>query len=138
MKNEKIHCIYGIKDLRNNKVIYIGQTRNFKQRNHDHFARKKCPIDKYIFEQGRENFEMYILKKLSDDISKEDILKMEDDYIKNYNTIESGLNKRRSGNITKDYNKYHREYNKSEKWKEYKREYNLIYRLKKKQEKQNE
>jgi len=50
---DKKKCIYAIKDKRNDKVIYIGQTKDFEQRKIGHFSGKIIPIDKYILEQGR-------------------------------------------------------------------------------------
>ena len=55
---EKITAIYYIKDLRTDKIIYIGQTINYKKRKAYHFCSIKQPIDKYMFEEGRENFIM--------------------------------------------------------------------------------
>lgn len=141
----KIKCIYAIKDKRLDKVLYIGQTKDFKQRKSRHFVGKSTPIDNYMYEQGRDIFEMLILEELSDNISIEELRNKENEYILKYNTIENGLNKWRSGNISFDkreynreyYREYNREYRKSEKFKEYNREYQRKLRLKKKQEKLN-
>lgn len=38
---DKIKCLYYIKDIRTDKIIYIGQTENYKQRKYCHFGHKK-------------------------------------------------------------------------------------------------
>ena len=126
----KICCIYAIKDKRSDKVIYIGQTKDFNHRKSNHFAESNAPIDKYMFEQGRNNFEMYVLEELSDTISIEEMRNKEQYYIEKYNTIETGLNKWRSGNYSKGdkIKEYNNEYYKSDKWVEYNREYQREYR----------
>ena len=63
MEQEKIKCIYYIKDNRTDKIIYIGQTKDFKQRRNMHFySKNNQPVDKYMFEEGRENFSMNIFE----------------------------------------------------------------------------
>lgn len=137
---DKIKCIYGIKDKRDDKVIYIGQTGNFIKRKKSHFSDKRRSVAKYMFEQGRDNFEMFILEELNEDISKEEMRNKEQFYIEKYNTLEVGLNKNRSGNIyindTKEYrkiqmkerydsgkmNQYYKMRNQTEKWKQYNKE----------------
>lgn len=69
--------VYCIKD-ENNKVIYIGQTKNFQRRKWEHVYRKHIPKT-YSFE---------ILEMCNDN---EAVIK-EAYYIKQYNTIENGLN----------------------------------------------
>lgn len=133
----KIKCIYSIKDLRNDSVIYIGQTVNYNHRKTNHFHTIGTPVDKYMFDEGRENFEMYILQKFDEDISKEEMRNKENYYIEMFDTIENGFNKRRSGNIfCKDNNEYYKEYQKSDKMREHRRKYLRQWRLKKKQEKE--
>lgn len=150
-----MYCIYKITDLRSDEVIYIGKTKDFNSRRSFHFTQSKCPVQKYMLDEGREHFEM---TKLVDDIETNDeAVKLEDQYIVELKPL---MNKHRSGNIKKDdpkeyrrnyyreYNKsekqkeykreYKRQYNKSEKQKEYMREYNRQYRLKKKLEKKNQ
>lgn len=89
----KVKCIYAIKDKRSDKVIYVGQTKNFKQRKYYHFNTVQRPIQQYIFEQGRVNFEMFILEKLNEDITREEMIIKEQFYIDKYNTVEEGLNR---------------------------------------------
>lgn len=115
---EKIKCVYYIRDVRNNKIIYIGKTINFENRKKCHFSDKRNSIDKYMFEEGRENFEILPF----DDIdyintSDDELLKKENELILYYDTINKGFNKRRSGNIFKDnpreyYKEYYKVYNK--------------------------
>lgn len=149
----KIKCIYAIKDKRNDKVVYIGQTKDFKQRKQQHFSNKKRNISKYMLENGKDNFDMIIIEEFSENISIDEMRNKEQEYIEKYNTIEDGFNERRSGNkksqeqFRREYVKeYNREYKKSEKYKEYRksekykeihRESNRKWTLKKKQESQD-
>ena len=129
---EKIKAIYYLKDLRTDKIIYIGQTKDFKERKRAHFRAKKCPIDKHMFEEGRENFSMNIFKDIDYlNITYEELKTKENELIKCYDTINNGWNKNRSGLISNNTKEYQREYSKTEKYKEYKKQ----YRLKKKLEK---
>lgn len=142
---DKIKCIYAIKDKRNNKVIYIGQTVNFKRRRTEHFCRNIQPIDLYMFEQDRNNFEMNILEEIYENISKEDLQNKEQEYIEHYNTTETGFNRNKSGNC-KDMKKWYQDYHKTDKYKQYQlnffgsekyKDYKRQYRLKKKLESQD-
>ena len=157
---EKITAIYYIKDLRTDKIIYIGQTRNFEGRKKHHFYDKERPIDKYMYEEGRENFSMEIFNIDCIDMTEDERIQKEDELILQYDTINKGFNMCRSGLITKTLNynnikskrfhhtekykeylqiyeqtekrkQYLKEYYKTEKYKEHKKQ----YRLKKKQEK---
>ena len=143
MDKEKIKCIYYIKDLRTDKIIYIGQTINFDGRKQHHFSHKKQPIDMFMFENGRENFSMEKFDIDYTNITYEEIKKKEDELILQYDTINNGLNKYRSGFVSEDkeyqreykkeYDKEYRktekykEYRKTEKYKEYQREYKKEY-----------
>ena len=104
---EKTKCIYAIKDKRNDKVIYIGETVNFQSRKQHHLRDKERPIDYYMYVQGRDNFKISVLEELNEDLSKEEMKNKEQYYIDKFDTYNNGLNKRKSGNIskTKDYNK---------------------------------
>ena len=142
MEQEKIKAIYYIKDLRTDKIIYIGQTINFQKRKRSHFSHKEQPIDKYMYEEGRDNFLMEIFNNVDcANMTEDEILNKEDELILYYDTINNGLNKLRSGLITKEdgyekykrakyckehrehVNEYNRKYSKSEKRKEYNKEY---------------
>ena len=107
---DKIQALYYIKDLRDDNIIYVGKTRDFERRKNQHFGnKKKQPIDLYMFEQGRYNFEM--LPFTDDDYSiktDEELVKAEDKKILELQPL---MNIRRSGLIVnKDPKKYHREY----------------------------
>lgn len=134
----KIKCIYAIKDKRNDKVIYIGETVNYNHRKTNHFNTIGTPVDKYMFDEGRDNFVMYILEELNEDISKEEMRNKEKDYIEKYKTFEEGFNNRHSGNIfCNNPGEYYKDYQKSDKMREHRRNYLRQYRLKKKQESQD-
>lgn len=139
---EKIKAIYYIKDLRTDKIIYIGKTKDFKRRKYEHFGHTRKPVQKYMSDEGRENFFMFPFEDIDcTNMSDEEMLNKEDELILYYDTINNGLNRHRSGLITRedDYEKYkrtkyykeHREhvneymkdYHKSEKWKEYFKKY---------------
>lgn len=144
---DKIKCIYAIKDKRNDKVIYVGFTKNFKERKHRHFTDKKLHIDNYMFDEGRNNFLMIIIEEFNEDISKDDMKMKEQNYIEKFNTIKTGFNKRNSGNknfqeqhqkeYRREYKKtekskeYHKEYYRKDYWKEYQRQYYLKNKINK-------
>ena len=139
--DDKIKCLYYIKDSRTDKIIYIGQTENYKQRKYCHFGHKKKPVDKYMYEEGRENF---IMEKFDIDcanMSNDERKRKEDELILQYDTINNGMNKIRSGLISKNdnyesfkhkrtyrnniehYREYHKQYKNTEKYKEYQKDY---------------
>ena len=157
---DKIKCLYYIKDIRTDKIIYIGQTENYKRRKYHHFGQKERPVDKYIYEQGRENFTMERFDIDCSNMSDNERKQKEDELIITYDTINNGFNKNRSGMIsnnieyykeylknyyknTEYYKEYLKKYQKTEHYKEYKKQYQKDYyqkhkekyRLKKKQEK---
>lgn len=119
MEKEKKYCVYKILDLRTDEIIYIGKSCDFKMRKSAHFTHDKRPIDKYMFDEGRHNFEMSIIQ---DNIETNDeAVKIEDNYILEYQPF---MNKQRSGNISKDLKEYHN----TDKWREHHREYLRDYR----------
>jgi len=118
---DKIQTLYYIKDLRDDNIIYVGKTKDFKERKRDHFKDNRSYIDLYMFEQGRDNFEM--LPFTDNDYSiktDEELLKAEDKKILELQPL---MNIRRSGLISKDIKEYNKEYHKTEKYKEYNKEY---------------
>ena len=121
---EKITAIYYIKDLRTDKIIYIGQTKNFIHRKYDHFGSKdNQPIDLYMYNEGRENF---IMEKFDIDctnMTEEERKQKEDELILQYDTLNNGFNILRSGNITKNMNDYLKDYRNTEKYKQYNKQY---------------
>ena len=120
---EKIKAIYYIKDLRNDKIIYIGQTIDYEYRKKYHFYNKTTPIDLYMFKEGRNNF---LIEMFTDidciNLSNEERKVKEDELIVYYNTINDGFNKQRSGNSFNK-NEYEKNYQKSEKWKKHLQNY---------------
>ena len=146
---DKIKCLYYIKDIRTDEIIYIGKTKDFEERKHGHFTLKRNPIDKYMYEEGRKNFSMENFTYIDcTNMTDDEILNKEDELILYYDTINNGFNKYRSGAISNDMreykkNYYMREYHKITEYqkqyyqehKEKYREYLRQWRIKKKQEK---
>jgi hypothetical protein len=131
---EKIKALYYIKDNRTDKIIYIGQTKDFKNRKIQHFSSKVKPVDKYMFDEGRDNFEMNIFNDIDcSNLSDEEMLKKEDELIVYYDTIKSGWNKLRSGlrwddDFWKEYrNEYFKEYRQTEEYKKHQKYYKELY-----------
>ena len=104
---DKIKGLYFIKDLRTDKVIYIGQTSDFEGRKKQHFYNKISHIDKYMYEEGRDNFSMKMFSDIDcTNMTDEERRIKEDELILQYDTIDNGFNKRRSGLISIDKIKY--------------------------------
>ncbi len=95
--------IYGIKDLRTDQIIYIGQTKQFTERKRHHFKDNTQVVDKYITSEGPENFDMFIIEEISDPNIV--ILSRENYYINLYNTIDFGFNKHLSGGLQSKFKK---------------------------------
>lgn len=127
--DDKIKCLYYIKDSRTDEVIYIGQTKDFKERKHGHFTLKRNPIDKYMYEEGRKNFSMEIFTYIDcTNMTDDEILNKEDELILYYDTINNGFNKYRSGAISNDMREYKKNYMREyHKDKEYQKEYHSEY-----------
>lgn len=124
---EKIKCLYYIKDLRTDKIIYIGQTTDFKNRVHAHHYDKRRSIDSYMINEGKDNFSIEPFDIDVSDYTEEEMINKEDELIVFYNTIEEGLNQYRSGNFKHNKKEYHnesmRKYSKTEKYKEWRKNY---------------
>lgn len=132
-----IICIYCIKDKRTNKIIYIGKTQNFKQRYSEHFRKSVTPIDKFMLDNNRDNFEMFPIKIF--DKLPNNFHEYEQKFIDKYDTINNGLNivpakglartspYRHKYITTPEYRKknnaYMKKYRQTEKYKQYTREY---------------
>lgn len=101
--------IYAIKDIRTDKVIYIGQTKQFERRKQHHWRDNIQHVDRYITEEGTNNFDMYVLEEINDPNVK--ILELENHYIQLYNTIEEGFNRHLSGGSQSKYKKDQRHTN---------------------------
>lgn len=127
-------CIYGIKDLRSDKIIYIGKTVNFKHRMQQHFTpstAKKHESAKILQEIGKDNLDYELLEIFDNDtVDDTELRKLEDLYILKYDTINNGLNKYRSGLIEKTdiktYNKIYKSEHK-EHYKEWGKKYMKQY-----------
>lgn len=106
MMDDKIKCLYYIKDIRTDKIIYIGYTTDYVLRKYEHFGRKKQKIDLYMFNEGRDNFLMEIFTNIDFSVmTEDDFKKKEQELIEYYDTINNGYNKHRSGNIANITNK---------------------------------
>lgn len=88
--------IYGIKYIPTDKIIYIGQTiQSGKKRWYDHIrqALRKEKTDKlhtFMKQEGVENFEFIIL--FENECSKEELNKLEELYIQQFDTYKNGYN----------------------------------------------
>lgn len=101
---ESIICIYGIKDLRTDKIIYIGQTKNLQHRIWDYTCKSHMNrhfVSKYLHENGLNNFEFVIIKQF-DEYDKVQLVKEEDKFILEYNSINNGINQIRSAKFLKN------------------------------------
>lgn len=76
--------IYIIKNLINGK-FYIGESLNIKKRIYQHIRSKTQPIHKAIQKYGLENFEIEI--RYFENLSKSDLLDLEEQLIIEYNSI---------------------------------------------------
>ncbi|MDW8743176.1 GIY-YIG nuclease family protein [Streptococcus suis] len=93
--------IYGIKNKKTQKVIYVGCTTNLSNRKGTHFylrkdKAKQQPIQVFINENGgTSNFELVVLEsKIIKSISE--LYELEAFYISKFDTYNFGLNARRS------------------------------------------
>lgn len=101
---EPIICIYGIKDLRTDKIIYIGQTKNFQHRIWDYTSKSHMSrhfVSKYLHENDLNNFEFVIIKQF-DEYDKVQLVKDEDKFILEYDTINNGINQIRSAKFLRN------------------------------------
>lgn len=102
MSKQKINCVYGIKNKKDNQYIYVGSTTYFHKRKRIHKSycnninRKSYnyPLYKYIREKnGFNNFQFDILESVEfekdlDNKNKKNILcKLEQEYINKFNPI---------------------------------------------------
>lgn len=142
------YTVYIVKDLLENKVVYVGKTQNFNRRKQEHLGLRANTKD-WISAIGTNNVEITPIEYFE---TKEEALKREDELIIRYDTINNGYNKQRSGLIKvgrekeyqkeyreknrEEYNEYQKEYNKQyheknrEKWNEYQKQYNQDHREK--------
>lgn len=127
MEEEKIKAIYYIKDNRTDKIIYIGQTIDFKQRKHAHNYDKRRAVDNYMINEGKENFTIEPFDIDVSEYSEDEMRNKENELILFYNTIEDGLNCYKSGNYKNNKREYHnetmKEYRNTERYKEWRKKY---------------
>lgn len=112
MADKLIHCIYCIENLVNG-YKYIGQTRNYYARRHDHLAclRHNRHHNSYLQrawnKYGEENFNIYIVQEC-EEIELDELEKY---YIKKFNATDRtcGYNRESGGNKNKKASRYTKE-----------------------------
>lgn len=88
--------IYGVEYLKENRIIYVGQTiQSGKKRWYDHLRQaknqdKKDAFHTFLREQGEESFSFVIIEE--GDFTAEELNDKEAYYIKKYDTIANGYN----------------------------------------------
>ena len=88
--------IYGIKYIPADKIIYIGQTiQSGKKRWYGHIRQALCKektdkLHMFMKQEGVENFDFIIL--FETECSKEELNKLEELYIQQFDTYENGYN----------------------------------------------
>lgn len=106
--------IYGYKDILNNKIVYIGQSTNLKERHYRHVKHDptnellleyEYPLSRGIRKYGEENYELVVLEE---NIEQNNLNEREIYYITKYNTYEDGYNQTLGGQLGK-YNIYKEE-----------------------------
>ena len=91
--------IYKITNILNNKS-YIGQTiqSNPKMRWYDHQAKSRCGLNQPLFnairKYGVDSFTWEVIDRAN---SLEELNKLEEQYVKQYNSIDEGYNIRKAG-----------------------------------------
>lgn len=124
--------VYIIKNVREDRVVYVGKTINFNKRKYDHLTLHAHTKD-WIGAIGTNNVEIIPIECFD---TEEEALKREDELILQYDTIENGYNKHRSGLIErgreKEYkNEWYQEHR--EDINEQQKRYNADHREEKKQ-----
>lgn len=111
-----MYIVYTIKDIREDRVVYVGKTNDFKIRKRDHLWLRTNTSD-WLSVIGTDNVEIIPAAEFD---SEEEALKYEDELITQYDSINNGYNKNRSGLIEsgrkskyrQEWNQEHPEYNK--------------------------
>lgn len=91
MKKPRISCIYKITNLVNNK-IYIGSTKDFRDRTYHHFSELKCQrhgnihLQRSYNKHGKHNFKIEIVEECKDS----ELFSRESYYTKLYKSFERG------------------------------------------------
>lgn len=106
IKDIKTTCVYMYINTINNK-IYIGQTNNLERRHKEHINSSynekakdyNVPFHKAIRKYGIEIFELFILEQ---ELTREELNELEEEYIKEYNSLskQDGYNIRGGGDYT--------------------------------------
>ena len=134
--------VYCIREISNNKVIYVGSTVTTLARRKNHHKtycykyNEQRNIYKYIRAvcPNREDFDQYfifeVLKTVIID-SRNELLKLEQDYILDNSALNQIKAFRTEQEIKEYNNKRNREYQNTDKWREYQREYKRDYRKRK-------
>lgn len=125
------YTVYTITTINEDKVVYVGKTKNFDLRAYQHY-KLNSHAKEWIAAIGTDSVSIDAVAEFD---TEEDALKCEDALILKYDTITNGYNKRRSGLIeAEDPQKYHsiqqQKYQKTEKGKEYHNNYNKEWQRK--------
>ena len=114
--NNLTNVIYAYKDKRKDKIVYVGQTVNLKNRHYDHMkqdpnnpkAREyNYPLSRGIRKYGEDNYELIILEE---NISQENLDEREIYWIEFYNTYRDGFNQNTGGTHYTTWYKYDEDY----------------------------
>lgn len=118
-----IICIYGIVRKSDNKIIYVGKTNNLLRRMycHKHHRNSTLKVDIWMRENP-DDWEYAILKTFENDPLSE----WEEYYIKEYDTINTGLNEKVAQKEYRNNTKY---FGRKQHWKYCQDEYPELYKL---------
>lgn len=110
----------------NDTIKYIGFTEHFNARKSSHLS-CNSNIAAQIAEASTQTI---TISKMGEFYDREDALQYEQTLIERYDTINTGWNTYKSGHLSKDLNKYYREYysDNEEKMRAYNRNYMQEYR----------
>lgn len=105
------YTVYIIKDLLEGLVVYVGKTSNFNRRKQQHLGLYSNNTKDWISAIGTNNVQIMPVECFD---SEEEALRREDELIIQYDTINNGYNRQRSGLIEtgreKEYwQEYHQE-----------------------------
>lgn len=109
-------------------IKYIGYTEHFRERKNCHLS-CNSNIASQIADASTQTI---TISKMGEFYDREDALRYEQTLIERYDTINSGWNTYKSGHLSKDLNKYYRDYysDNEERMREYNRNYMQEYRKK--------
>lgn len=155
MESIKQGIIYGIKEISNDKIIYIGsttlelKTRVSCHKTYCYSNYKSYPVYQYIrnIAPSKKDFDKYFVFETLQNVvfnDKKELLKLEEQYIKKIPDLLNTNKAFRTKDETLEYNRnyciehreqrneYHNKYSKSEKQREYHRQYMREYNRRKK------